>query len=58
MTLKDYKKRINNATTKDELRQITYDAFLQDDNALRGNNSLYNKVITLCIQREVDFGLI
>lgn len=52
MTLEDYKKLIQKATTKDELRNISYKAFLQDKDALRGNRSLYNHVVTLCVQRE------
>lgn len=54
MTLKEYKKIISNATTKDELRNISYRAFLQDDKALCGKKTLYNKVIDLCIKREVE----
>ena len=58
MTLKEYQKEINQATTREELRQISYKAFLQDKNALRGNRSLYNKVVTQCVNREVELGLI
>lgn len=57
MTLAEYKTEINKATTKEELRQISYKAFLQDNNALKGKRSLYDKVITLCINREVELGL-
>lgn len=56
MELSDYKKLINNATTKEELTQILNQAFLQDDDALRGNRSLFNKVVTLCVQRETNLG--
>lgn len=58
MTIKEYKSRINKATTKEELRKISYEAFLQDDNALKGKTSLYEKVVTLCINREADLGLL
>ena len=57
MTLAEYKVEIKKATTKEELRQITYKAFLQDENALKGRQSLYEKVITMCINREVELGL-
>lgn len=57
MTLAEYKTEIKKATTKEELRQITYKAFLQDENALKGKRSLYEKVITMCINREVELGL-
>ena len=58
MTLAEYKAEIKKATTKEELRQITYKAFLQDENALKGKRSLYEKVITMCISREVELGLV
>lgn len=54
MELSDYKKLINNATTKEELTQILNQAFLQDDDAFRGNKSLFNEVVTLCVQRETN----
>ena len=58
MTLKDYKQLINQASTKEELRQISYKALLQDGNALSGKKSLYNTVIDLCIRREETLGLL
>ena len=58
MMLAEYKAEIKKATTKEELRQITYKAFLQDENALKGKRSLYEKVITMCISREVELGLV
>lgn len=54
MELSDYKKLINNAATKEELNKILNQAFLQDDDALRGNRSLFNEVATLCVQRETN----
>lgn len=57
MTLKDYKKAIADATSKEELKQITYKAFLQDDNALSGKKTLYDKVITLAVKREQELAL-
>ncbi len=57
MTLAEYKAEIKKATTKEELRQIAYKAFLQDKNALRGKQSLYDKVINLCVKREDELGL-
>lgn len=56
MTLAEYKTEIKKATTKEEIRQISYKAFLQDENALKGKRSLYEKVITMCINREVEIG--
>ena len=56
-TLKDFQVAIQKATTKDELREITYKAFLSDDNSLRGARSLYNKVVTAAVNREVELGL-
>ena len=53
MTLAEYKAEIKKATTKEELRQITYKAFLQDENALKGKRSLYEKVITMCISMHI-----
>ena len=58
MTLAEYKAEIKKeTTTEEELRQITYKAFLQDKNALKGRQSLYEKIITMCINREVELGL-
>lgn len=56
-TFAEYKAEIKKATTKEELRQISYKAFLQDENALRGRQSLYDKVINLCVKREDELGL-
>lgn len=56
-TLKDFKQEIKNATSKEQLRDISYEAFLVDDNALSGKTTLYNRVITACIQREDELGL-
>lgn len=53
-TLADFKKEIKAAKTKDELREISYQALLQDDHAFRGKNSLYNKVVTACVLREEE----
>ena len=52
MNLSHYKKLIDNAQTKCELSKIVCDAFLDDNNALSGKKSLYNKVVELCIKRE------
>ena len=57
MTLKDYKKAIADATSQEELRRITYKAFLQDDRALSGKKTLYDKVITLAVKREQELAL-
>lgn len=54
MTIKDYRNAIANATTAKELMEISYKAFLQDENALSGKRTLYDKVVTMCIQREAQ----
>lgn len=56
-TLAEYRKAIKAATTKEELRDITYEAFLADDKALRGSRTLYNKVVTAAVNREMQLGL-
>jgi hypothetical protein len=45
------------ATTKEELMAISYKAFLEDDKALTGKITLYNRVVKLCIKREEELGL-
>ena len=57
MTLQDYKKAITKATSQKELREITYKAFLQDNQALSGKKTLYDKVITLAVKREQEIAL-
>ena len=57
MTLAEYKEEIKKATTREELRQISYKAFLQDESAMRGKRSLWDKVVTLCVEREVELGI-
>lgn len=57
MKLNDYRKMIKNATTKKELTEISYQAFLEDEMALTGKNSLYNRVITACVCREIELGI-
>jgi len=56
-SLSDYKSKIKMAATKEELQAISYKAFLEDDKALSGKITLYNRVVKLCIQREVELGL-
>lgn len=56
-TLAQYKAAIKKATTKEELRDITYQAFLADEKALRGSNTLYNKVVNAAVIREIELGL-
>ena len=57
MTLAEYKEEIKKATTREELRQISYKSFLQDESAMRGKRSLWDKVVTLCVEREVELGI-
>ena len=56
MELKEYKKMIAKAQTKEELKQISYKALLEDnsESCLFKSGSLYNKVVCLCISRELQ----
>ena len=56
MSYDDFVKQIKAATTKAELGDISYKAFLADDDALSGKKTLYNKVVKLCIKRETELG--
>ena len=57
-TLNEYKDEISKAVSQEKLGDIAYEAFLQDDRALQSKNSLYEKVVKLCIKREVELGLL
>lgn len=57
-TLDEFKDEISKAETQEKLGDIAYEAFLQDDRALQSKNSLYEKVVKLCIKREVELGLL
>ena len=57
-TLDEFKDEISKAETSEKLGDIAYEAFLQDDLALQSRNSLYGKVVKLCIKREVELGLL
>lgn len=54
MTLKQYESKISQTTTPKEITCILNSAFLQDDNALYGNNTLYNKVVKMCLERTAE----
>ena len=56
-TLNEFKDEISKAETQEKLGDIAYEAFLQDDRALQRKNSLYEKVVKLCIKREIELGL-
>ena len=56
-TLDEFKDEISKAETQEKLGDIAYEAFLQDDRALQSKNSLYEKVVKLCIKREIEMGL-
>lgn len=58
MTLKDYQKQIQAATTKEELRQISSKALSQNNGPILRSKSLWNKVIDLCVKREMELGLL
>lgn len=44
-----YKQRIFKAKTKQELQQISYEAFLNE------TSTIYNKVLDWCIEREKEW---
>ena len=52
--LSDYKKEIEKATSKDGLHALSYEAFLSDESEISNNNSLSNKIDTLCVIRELE----
>lgn len=57
--LAQYRKRIQEATSKEDLHKISYDALIQDENATvmdiaGGKRCLYNKVVKLCVRREYE----
>ena len=56
-TLNEFKDEISKAENQEKLGDIAYEAFLQDDRALQSKNSLYEKVVKLCIKREIEMGL-
>ena len=55
--LNEFKDEISKAETQEKLGDIAYEAFLQDDRALQSKNYLYEKVVKLCIKREIELGL-
>ena len=55
MELKDYKKLISKATTREELQNITYNCLAGEAQTI--NSKFYNKVVTLAVQREIELGL-
>ena len=55
MEIKEYKKLIDRATTKDELQNITYKCLQEKGQTL--NSKKYNKVIDLAIQRQFKLGI-
>lgn len=66
-TIEDYKQEIKKAKTKEELHQISYEAFIADSKCtldvmvkeIGGKaRSLSGKVTKLCIKRETELGLI
>ena len=57
-TLDDYRRAIESATTHEELAEISYTAFLADENALTGKRTLYNRVVSMCVKRETELGIL
>ena len=57
MSIADYKKKINKATTKEELQNISYNA-LKNDPECTVFSKKYDKIINLCTRREIELGSI
>ena len=57
-TLDEFKDEISKAETSEKLGDIAYEAFLQDDRALKSSKSMYEKVLDNCIKREMELGLL
>lgn len=55
-TLKLYEAEIKKATTKAELSNISYTA-LRDDEECTVFSKKYDKIINLCVKRELELGL-
>ena len=55
MEIKEYKKLIDKATTKDELQNITYKCLQEKGQTLM--SSKYNKVVDLAIRRQISLGI-
>lgn len=55
MEIKDYKKLIDKATTKEELQNITYNCLQEKGETLMSKK--YNKVVDLAIQRQIKLGI-
>ena len=55
MEIKEYKKLIDKATTKDELQNITYKCLQEKGQTLM--SAKYNKVVDLAIQRQISLGI-
>lgn len=56
-TLDFFKAQIASAKTKDELRRISYAAFMEDSAPITKSN-LANRVDALCMLREVELGFL
>lgn len=52
-TLADYKAQIQRAKSKEELQQISYLA-LRDDPECTAFSRKYDKIVTLCVKREME----
>lgn len=52
-TLKDYQAMIKKAKTKEELRKISSDA-LMNDNECKVFSKKYDKIIIMCVKREMS----
>jgi len=56
-TLDFFKAQIDSAKTKDELRRISYAAFMEDSAPIT-RSTLANRVDALCMLREVELGFL
>ena len=55
MEIKDYKKLIDKAITKEELQNITYKCLQEEGETLTSKK--YNKVVDLAIHRQISLGI-
>ena len=55
-TLKEYQSMIKKAKTKEELQSISYNA-LKNDEECKVFSKKYDKIINMCIKREMELGV-
>lgn len=52
--LLEYIRLIDEADSKERIKEITFKAFLEDDDAVSSKRTLYNKVVTHAVKREAQ----